>query len=186
MDLSRRRFLGTAVAGTAFVAGCTGDSPNDGERMATETPTDSPTDGSTDTPTGGGSTATVQVRSHPDLGDVLVDSEGMTLYMFDQDTQGEGASSCSGSCVDNWPPLTVDGEASAGSGVSAELSTFEREDGSTQVAADGWPLYYFTPDEEPGDAAGQGVNDVWWVLRPDGSVVRSSGDGTGTETEGRY
>jgi len=60
-----------------------------------------------------------------------------------------------------------------GDGVSAELTTFEREDGSTQVAADGWPLYYFAPDEAPGDAKGQGVNDVWWVLAPDGTPVTS-------------
>lgn len=134
---------------------------------------------------------TVRVRSHPGLGDVLVGSEGMTLYMFDQDTQGEGASTCSGGCTDNWPPLTVDDDPVAGSGVGADLSTFEREDGSTQVAANGWPLYYFTPDEAPGDVNGQGVNDAWWVLRSDGNPVRSSGStesGTSapTETDSRY
>ncbi|WP_206674353.1 MULTISPECIES: COG4315 family predicted lipoprotein [Halolamina] len=139
-------------------------------------------------------TATVQVRSHPELGGVLVGPEGMTLYAFDQDTQGSGESTCSGGCLENWPALTVDGEPSAGRDVTAALSTFERDDGTTQVAANGWPLYYFTPDEEPGDATGQGASDAWWVLRPDGSPVRSTGTDTGsggsedtaTPTDSRY
>ncbi|MFC6731773.1 hypothetical protein [Haladaptatus sp. GCM10025893] len=58
-------------------------------------------------------------------------------------------------------------------------------EGSTQVAAAGWPLYYFAPDENPGDANGQGVNDVWWVLRPDGTPVRQT-NGTTTTDGGSY
>jgi predicted lipoprotein with Yx(FWY)xxD motif len=183
MDVSRRTLLRTVAAGTALTAGCTGSSSSpSGGRMTTETPTASPT------------AATVQVRANPDLGDVLVGPEGMTLYMFDRDTQGAGSSTCADSCADTWPPLTVDGEPSAGGDVTVDLSTFEREDGSTQAVANGWPLYYFTPDEEPGDASGQGVNDVWWVLRPDGTPVRSTGTATAgaddtptpTESGGRY
>ena len=122
----------------------------------------------------------MQVRSHPDLGDVLVDADGMTLYMFDQDTNGEAASTCTGGCAESWPLLTVDGDPTAGDEVSAALTTFERDDGSTQVAAAGWPLYYFASDEAPGDANGQGVNDVWWVLAPDGTVKRPNGEATET------
>ena len=115
---------------------------------------------------------TVSVASHLGLGDVLVDSDGMTLYMFDADEQGAGESACHDDCADAWPPLTVVQEPTAGDGVTAELDTIERADGPTQVTADGWPLYYFAQDEEPGDATGQGVNDVWWVLGPDGAPVR--------------
>jgi len=118
------------------------------------------------------SDATVGVRDHPELGETLVGPDGRTLYMFDRDTQGDGASSCSGDCAGAWPPLTVDGEPTASEGVGADLTTFEREDGSTQVAAAGWPLYYFADDEEPGDANGQGAGDVWWVLSPDGTPKR--------------
>ncbi|MFW5939611.1 MAG: hypothetical protein ACOCSD_00345 [Halolamina sp.] len=46
----------------------------------------------------------------------------------------------------------------------------------------GLPLYTFAADEQPGDANGQGANDVWWVLGPDGSVRRGD-DGTETPTE---
>lgn len=124
---------------------------------------------------------TVQTRSHPDLGEILVDLEEMTLYMFDQDTQGTGESTCGEGCASSWPPLTVDGDPAAGDEVTADLSTFEREDGSLQVAANGWPLYSFANDEEPGDTNGQGIDSVRWVLRLDGTPIRSTGADTQTE-----
>jgi len=58
----------------------------------------------------------------------------------------------------------------------------EREGGEVQVAAAGWPLYYFADDGNPGDVAGQGVNDVRWVLAPDGSPIKSDASGGGNET----
>ena len=181
--------LGATVA-TLPLAGCTsgsgsGGGGGGGNQPTTTEPTDgnsTPTDTGTATGMGG---ATVAVRSHPDLGDILVGPDGMTLYMFDSDTQGEAASTCYEGCAEAWPPLVVEGEPTAGDGVSAELTTFQRDDGSTQVAANGWPLYYFASDTEPGDATGQGVNDVWWVLRPDGTPVRP-GTGTATGTDGAY
>jgi predicted lipoprotein with Yx(FWY)xxD motif len=185
MRLTRRRALG-ATATTLALAGCLGD--DGGDAGETEEPTET-AEGSGDsgaqdegdgTAAGDGS-ATVQVRSHPDHGEILVGPDGMTLYLFDQDTQGDGASACTGSCADNWPPLTAEDPA-AGDGVVAELTTFGREDGTTQVAANGWPLYYFAADAEPGDAEGQGVGDMWWVVAPDGTPVRP--DDGGTETEG--
>lgn len=48
--------------------------------------------------------------------------------------------------------------------------------------AGGWPLYYFTPDKQVGDAMGQGVNDVWWVLSPDGSPIRTTTTAGGSNT----
>lgn len=172
MHPSRRRIL-AAVATSVSLAGCLGDDTPG--TPAGEPATDSPT------PTEPAPTATVQLREQPDLGDVLVGPEGMTLYMFDSDANGAGESTCYDDCAEAWPPLTVDAEPSAGDGVTAALTTFERDDGETQVAGAGWPLYYYAPDEEPGDASGQGVGDVWWVLGPDGTPVRSDG-ATGTPT----
>lgn len=123
--------------------------------------------------------ATIQVRERDEHGEILVGPDGMTLYNFDGDTQGDEESTCYDDCADNWPPVTVDEEPIAGEDVDADLATFEREDGEVQVVANGWPLYYFAPDEEPGDATGQGVNDVWWVMTPDGTPVRGDeGDDT--------
>jgi predicted lipoprotein with Yx(FWY)xxD motif len=108
-----------------------------------------------------------------ELGEVLVDADGMTLYMFEPDEQGEPT--CYDDCAANWPPLVVEGEPAAGEGIDEGLlGTAERTDGSTQVTYDGWPLYYFAVDAEAGDTNGQGVNDVWWVMSPDGAPQRST------------
>lgn len=102
------------------------------------------------------------------LGSIVVDGEGMTVYMFDTDTQGADASTCEGECADNWPAVTVDGETPEVEGVTGEVGTIAGVDGETQLTLNGWPLYYFIGDAAPGDVKGQGVNDVWWVLSPDG------------------
>lgn len=105
------------------------------------------------------------------LGDVLTDSEGRTLYMFDPDQQGP--STCYDQCAQAWPPLTVEGEPVAGEGVDASLlGVTERTDGAQQVTYNRWPLYYFARDAAAGDVNGQGVNGVWWVLDGAGQPVR--------------
>lgn len=112
-----------------------------------------------------------------DLGDILVDGEGRTLYVFDNDTDEN--STCYDDCEANWPPLTE--EVEAGEGVDASLlSTSEREDGSAQVTYAGRPLYYFAADQGPGDTNGQGVGDVWWVVGPDGEAIESAVGGDAT------
>lgn len=154
MEITRRTLLAAAGSSIAL-AGCLGSG------------------GGSD---GGDDDSTVQLRSSSDYGNILVDAGGMTLYMFDADTQGSGESACTDSCLDAWPPLTVDDDPTSGSGVSAALSTFDRGDGNTQVAAAGWPLYYFASDGAPGDTQGQGVNDVWWVVGADGSRITAAKD----------
>jgi predicted lipoprotein with Yx(FWY)xxD motif/plastocyanin len=198
MPPTRRQFL-AATGSCLALAGCSGDDGStdapdgedgdggDGGDRATPTPTGTGTAMSSaaepsETTTGPDGGATVGVRSHADLGEILVDSGGRTLYMFDSDERGAGASTCSGGCAESWPPLTVAGDPTAGDGVTAPLTTFGRGDGSTQVAANGWPLYYFASDGAPGDVNGQGVGGVWWVLRPDGTPVRSAGTATETAT----
>ncbi|PGF17012.1 plastocyanin [Natrinema sp. CBA1119] len=118
-------------------------------------------------------TATVQVRDHAEYGEILVGPDEMTLYMFVPDAEAGGESTCYGNCAVTWPPLTVDGEPTAGDGVTAPLTTIERQNGEMQVVANDRPLYHFTQDEEPGDATGQGVNEVWWVLDPSGTPIQS-------------
>jgi predicted lipoprotein with Yx(FWY)xxD motif len=114
-----------------------------------------------------------------DLGDILVDGEGMTLYVFDNDTDEN--STCYDDCEANWPPLT--GEVTAGDGVDQSLlGTSEREDGTTQVTYAGKPLYYFAGDQAAGDTNGQAVGDIWWVVGPDGEKIQdaaASGSGDG-------
>jgi len=104
------------------------------------------------------------------LGAMLVDAGGKTLYVFLKDTQNANASACSGKCADNWPALT---DATAGEGVDASLlGSFQRGDGSSQVTYNGWPLYYFAQDLNPGDINGQGVTGNWYVVSPAGEVIK--------------
>jgi predicted lipoprotein with Yx(FWY)xxD motif len=98
------------------------------------------------------------------LGEIVVDGEGMTVYMFDNDTQGATSSACSGECASNWPAVTTDSAELEVEGVTGEVGTITGVDGETQLTLNGWPLYYFAGDSAAGDVNGQGVNDVWWVL----------------------
>lgn len=102
-----------------------------------------------------------------DLGTILVDEEGSTLYVFIPDNQG--ASTCYDDCAGTWPALT--GTVEADDGVDAAVGTGERTDGETQATLNGWPLYYFAGDTAPGDTAGQGVGDVWFVVDPAGNPI---------------
>lgn len=108
--------------------------------------------------------ATVAVEEHPDLGEILTDAEGMTLYLFTDDEQGSGTSVCNDECLANWPAFTADDPPTLPEGVEGELTQITRDDGSMQVAYNGWPLYYFAGDAEPGDVNGQGLGDVWFVI----------------------
>ena len=94
------------------------------------------------------------------LGQILVDAKGMSLYMFDKDEPDK--SNCYEGCAVKWPPLLVNAgeQPVAGEGVTAKLGVTERTDGTYQVTANGWPLYYWFKDVNPGDVLGQAVGDV--------------------------
>lgn len=125
------------------------------------------------------SPATVSSLRIPELGSSLVGPNGMTLYVFANDTQGE-ASACYDNCATAWPPLLVESadEIVAGVNLNAELGTIERTDGTLQVTYNGWPLYYWQDDAVIGDATGEGRNDVWWTV-PQNTVAVSSSEELG-------
>ena len=108
-----------------------------------------------------------------DLGDVLVDADGLTLYGFTKDE--DGSPTCEGDCADAWPPLLVDGEELP-EGLDPEVfSVVERPDGGLQLKAGKWPLYRFAGDSEPGDTNGQGSDGVWFVVDPHGGLLKNAG-----------
>jgi predicted lipoprotein with Yx(FWY)xxD motif len=112
----------------------------------------------------------VVAAAQGELGTFLTDADGRTLYLFTNDAPG--VSSCSAECLAAWPALLTGGGPVAGDGVDAALlGTTTREDGGVQVTYAGWPLYRFAGDAAPGDVAGQGVNDVWFVVSPAGEPV---------------
>jgi predicted lipoprotein with Yx(FWY)xxD motif len=114
--------------------------------------------------------ATVIVAA-TDLGDILTDADGMTIYHFANDS--EGVSTCEGDCLANWPAVEAATEPIAGNGVEAELGTIERSDGTIQLTVNGFPAYHFAGDAEAGDTNGQGVSGMWWVVGADGEPIES-------------
>jgi predicted lipoprotein with Yx(FWY)xxD motif len=111
--------------------------------------------------------ATVNVGQNATLGSFLVDSKGMTLYLYTVDTPN--LTNCYGPCAVAWPPLLTNGAPIAGTGVTASLlGTTTRTDGTTQVTYNGWPLYYFQTDKAAGDTTGENVQNVWFVITPAG------------------
>ena len=119
-----------------------------------------------------------------DLGKILVDSRGHTLYLFQRDTGA--TSTCTGSCAVNWPPLRAAGKPTVGDGANASITaTTARPDGRAQVTYNGHPLYRFSGDHSAGDTNGQGVNafgGLWYALSSSGNAVTtspSSGGGYG-------
>jgi predicted lipoprotein with Yx(FWY)xxD motif len=104
------------------------------------------------------------------VGVVLENSDGFTLYQRTTDTAHD--SSCTGACAKRWPPLLAAGGGTPSTmGLPGKLSTIERSDGGTQVVYDGMPLYTYSGDTAPGEANGQGIDNVWFAVAPTGSTA---------------
>ena len=111
-----------------------------------------------------------------DLGDVLVDQDGMTLYMFVPDQEHDGKPTCYDDCAEAWPALEAASGALPGEGADESLlGTVKRKDGTQQVTYNDLPLYHFSGDKKAGDVNGQGLSDVWWVVGPAGDPIMKSG-----------
>ncbi len=183
-----RAILWTAVATvTALALAACGGGDGDADvaaseptTVATSEPAAAPTTADTSDEAGNGygnppretttaGSTSVAVAS-TSLGDVLVDGDGMTLYAFLPD-EGASAPTCTDGCAEAWPPLA--GPADPGDGVDASmLGTVEHPVGITMTTYAGWPLYRFASDSEPGDVNGQGVGGNWYVMAPDGTLIR--------------
>jgi predicted lipoprotein with Yx(FWY)xxD motif len=100
---------------------------------------------------------------HPGLGQILTDPEGRTLYVFTNDDPGK--SNCYDQCAANWPPYVVDEVPDAPSEIAGKLSLVTRTDGKKMLAYREMPLYYWAKDVKIGDATGDGVGAVWFVVR---------------------
>ncbi|NNG35746.1 COG4315 family predicted lipoprotein [Nakamurella aerolata] len=124
------------------------------------------------TKSGGGADGLELETESTALGEIVVDGDGKTIYVFDKDTKGASTSACTGKCLGLWPLALTSGTPQL-KGVSGTVGTIDTADGKKQVTLDGLPLYYYVKDTKPGDVAGQGVGGVWWVIGADGAKVTS-------------
>jgi predicted lipoprotein with Yx(FWY)xxD motif len=157
-----------ALVVALVVAGCAGSA----------SPASSPT-------TSGSSAGQVQVstKNVPGLGQILVNSNGLTLYSFVPDKHSKVT--CVGACAAVWPPLIVaSGQKAAASGQakSSLLGSDPDPSGGQVVTYNGWPLYTYVTDTSPGQAKGQALNlngGLWYVLSPSGTVIHTKPTSSG-------
>lgn len=123
----------------------------------------------------------VQTVSHNTHGEVLADGDGNVLYYYSQDVSGE--SNCEGECIDSWPVFHVT-ELDPDENLNADdFGTIEHPEAGSQTIYKGWPLYYFSGDEEAGDVTGDGALNEWFVAKPDHSLMNATGQLVGADEE---
>lgn len=184
MSTTRTKFIPIIICIAFGLAACGGDgestddtvttvadttAPTDTaapETSATDAPDTSATDATDTTVDDSGGEADDVMLADSDLGQILVDAAGMTLYIFANDPPD--TATCTGGCAGTWPPLlTDDDHAHVGDGLDDGMFTVV----AGQLSFNGHPLYYYSGDSAPGDANGQGVGGVWFVVGADGNAI---------------
>ena len=121
----------------------------------------------------------ITLQSNVTLGNYLVDKQNRTLYYFSDDPDGQDH--CTGACELEWPVFNVDNLTADKLGDGLDITDFGRitaPNGSSQVTYKGWPLYHYAPvingtnqQEAPGQTLGEGVDNIWFVAKPDYSIM---------------
>jgi predicted lipoprotein with Yx(FWY)xxD motif len=122
-------------------------------------------------------TIVISTKKVAKLGTILVNSKGLTLYMFVPDKDKKVT--CVHTCAAVWPPvfLPKGAKAVARGGVKSSLLGSDPDPaGGRVVTYAGWPLYTYVADTGPGNVKGQALNlngGLWYVLAPSGKVIRT-------------
>ncbi|MET9375400.1 SCO0930 family lipoprotein [Streptomyces sp. NPDC002992] len=194
----------TAAAVLALTTACgqeKGESPLDGQPAGAASPAGAAADsgygsggyasGGYGSDTGGGAGADaaepagqLAVADTKQLGKVVTDSEGFTLYRFDKDSSSPPRATCEGDCAKAWPVVSAAGAKPPAGVDAALLGEVTRADGSKQLTLDGWPMYRYAKDTKPGDVNGQGVGGTWFAAAPDGKKAAAPAAGAGADVGG--
>lgn len=111
----------------------------------------------------------VTLQTSGALGDILVDGNGKTLYVFAKDVNGQ--SQCTGGCLADWPVYNAT-DLQPGAGIDVnDFGTITRSDGAQQTTYKGWPLYYYGGDDAAGETNGEAVGQLWFAAKPDYSIM---------------
>jgi predicted lipoprotein with Yx(FWY)xxD motif len=164
---SMKAVIGVLFAAALLLGACGSDSKDKTAAKSTSKTTEAPS--TTAKPAAGDAPVTVKMTS---LGNVLVGKTGMTVYGFTKDT--EGKPTCAGPCADAWPAVLTD-SADLPAGLDPKVfSVVPSLDGTFQIKAGAWPLYYFANDKAAGDVNGQGIGGIWYVVDAKGQLVKEA------------
>jgi predicted lipoprotein with Yx(FWY)xxD motif len=156
------------AAAAALVAGCGGNNKKESKSSSkSQAKTSASTAPATTAPaTTAPANATVKVASTT-IGQVLVDEQGKTLYLFAND-QGT-TSAVPPNILQAWPPLMATGKPTGGAGVDAsKLGTAPQPNGQTWVTFNGHLLYRFSGDGAAGETKGHKLGNIWFAVTPAG------------------
>lgn len=162
MKLRQIKLAAVAVITTLFLS-CSSDS---------DTPNPTPNPNPNPNPE---VTKEVKLATSATLGSYLTDKDGRSLYFFATDAKGQ--SSCTGGCEAIWPVFFADNLTAAklGEGLTlSDFATITTSSGKKQLTYKGWPLYYYAPGstiEAAGQTTGDGVGSVWFIAKPDYSIM---------------
>ena len=168
--MNKQLSVGIAVlalaASLTACGGGTGTTPAPATTAPATTAAESPTATGTET-------ATVDLKTATsDKGEIVVDGKGMSVYYFTKDVKDSGKSNCTGDCLVAWPPVLTTNDTPAVEGVTGKVGTIDTPDGKKQVTIEGMPVYLWEKDKAPGDITGQGVGNVWYLVAPDGKMIK--------------
>ncbi|MEV4329605.1 hypothetical protein AB0K02_03550 [Streptomyces sp. NPDC049597] len=137
--------------------------------------TKAPADGAADSaPEPAPATVTV-TTAESELGTILVDGKGRTLYGFTKDKPGQAT--CDADCIAVWPALISPADVTAdGAADPALLKETKLSAGAEQAVYGDWPLYYYVGDVTPGDVNGQGLDGEWFVIAADGKLIKKEAE----------
>ena len=114
--------------------------------------------------------AAIAKTARTELGMIVVDAKGMTLYGFTKDV--DGTSTCNGACATAWPPVLVTGDLAVEGLDKGLFSVIDRADGTKQLKMGKWPLYRFSGDAAAGDTNGQASGGSWFVIGADAKLIK--------------
>jgi predicted lipoprotein with Yx(FWY)xxD motif len=135
----------------------------------------------------------VSLRTSSIYGQYLVDKDGYTLYFFSNDYKGR--TTCTGECAQLWPTFYVSDLTADKVGPGLDISDFDtvQLNGVPQLRYKSWPLYYYAPGVDPyegnnirepaGQITGDGYSEIWYVAKPDYSIMLENAQLVGADNK---
>jgi predicted lipoprotein with Yx(FWY)xxD motif len=168
----------TAAAALALVAAACGSSSHSSTSAASST--------SGSSSSGSASSYTVSAKSVGNLGTVLVDGNGRTLYLLSSEQGGKVTCTSDTGCTGIWPPVVLPSGVSnpvAGSGIDSSMLGTAHTSSGDRVTYGGWPLYRYSGDSGPGATNGVGITSfggTWHAVSTSGGPAGAAASGSTT------